>query len=168
MNSTTASQGPVLRRFVDWTLDTKGDMYGDEQERLRWYEGITVAASVQWLIVPWMLAFGVWQGGRPVVSYLVAVTLLMFIPQLFSSVYAMRNRVRLPSTQSAKYWVFGLMSGLPYLAIVLGAIRAYDNGFDPAGLRGGAVGAVLGGTMSVLLLRRYNKRVKKVSNGDDE
>ncbi len=168
MNSTTASQGPVLRRFVDWMLDMKGDMYGDEQERLRWYEGIAVAASVQWLLVPWALAWGVWQGGRAVVSYLLAVTFLFVLPQGLSTVYVLRNRVRLPANSNVKYLLLGLASALPYVAIMLGAIRAYDGGFDPDGTRGGIVGGAIGGSLALLLMHRYNKRVKRVPVGDDE
>ena len=34
----------VLDRVVRWNLDFDGDIYGDERERLRWYEGIATAA----------------------------------------------------------------------------------------------------------------------------
>jgi hypothetical protein len=168
MTSTTASQGPVLRRFADWALDMKGDMYGDEQERLRWYEGISVAASVQWLVVPWGLAWAVWQGGRNAVSYLLAITILFVLPQFFSTVYVLRNRVRLPTKKNAKYWTFALISGLPYLVIAVGVIRAYDNGLDPAGTRGGIVGAAIGGLLGILFVRRYSKRIQRPAAGDDE
>ena len=38
----------VIDRVVRWNLDLDGSdaIYGDERERLRWYEGITTAASL--------------------------------------------------------------------------------------------------------------------------
>ena len=55
----------VLDRVVRWNLDVDGDLYGDERERYRWYEGIATAASLQWLIIPWAAAIMVWPLGRP-------------------------------------------------------------------------------------------------------
>jgi hypothetical protein len=46
----------VLDRVVRRHLDFDGDLYGDERERLRWYEGIATAASLQWLAIPWVAA----------------------------------------------------------------------------------------------------------------
>ena len=56
----------MLDRVVRWSLDSDGDFYGDERERLRWYEGIATAASLQWLAIPWAAVgwCGRWAGRR--------------------------------------------------------------------------------------------------------
>ncbi|GAA2621869.1 hypothetical protein [Paractinoplanes durhamensis] len=55
----------VLDRVVRWNLDLDGDLYGDERERLRWYEGIATAASLQSILIPWSAAVMVWPLGKP-------------------------------------------------------------------------------------------------------
>ncbi len=170
-NSNFDTTEPVSsRRFVNWILDTKGtSLYGDEQERLRWYEGISAAASIQWLVVPWVIALGIWIGGRPVVSYLIAVAIVFVVPQYFAIFYAMKNRVRLPNSKSPGYLVISMISGLSIVAIVFASIHAYDNGFDPDGLKGAAVGGPIGGLLAALLIRRYKKSVvARPVDGDDD
>jgi hypothetical protein len=148
----------LLSRLFDQTLDVHGEIYGDEQERLRWYEGITVAASLQWIIVPWVIAVSIWMGGRPVTSYLLAITAAMYFPQLLTYVYAIRSGVRLPKFRSAKALFSGLLSGGAYLAIVIGAVRAYDDGLDPDGVKGALVGGPVGMIVALLLARIFMKR----------
>jgi hypothetical protein len=162
MNKTMDSNPSPLTRLFNSILDVKGSIYGDEQERLRWYEGIAVAASIQWLLVPWVIAAAIWMGGRPVVSYMLAVTAALYIPQLITLRYALKSRVRLQNQWSAKGVVTGVLSAGGYLAIVAGAVRAYDNGFDPAGLKGAAVGGPIGLLLAVAFAHRYNKRSKAV------
>jgi hypothetical protein len=168
MDKTKDSNASLLAKLFDYTLDVKGSIYGDEQERLRWYEGITVAASLQWIIVPWVIAVSIWMGGRPVVSYMLAVTAALYIPQLITLRYAMKTRVRLQNQWSAKGIIAGLLSGGSYVAIAAGAVRAYDNGFDPAGLRGAAVGGPIGLLVALALAHRYNKRSKAVHNSVED
>jgi hypothetical protein len=148
----------LLMRFTDQILDVKGNIYGDEQERLRWYEGITVAASIQWVLVPWVVAVSIWLGGRAVVSYLLAVMVAMYLPQLLTMQYAMRSRIRLDGHWSPKAMVTAILSGGSYVAIALASVRAYDGGFDPDGLKGGVVGGFLGLGLVVVFARLYSKR----------
>lgn len=147
-----------LLRLTEQILDVKGNIYGDEQERLRWYEGITVAASIQWILVPWVIAVSIWLGGREVVSYLLAVTVAMYVPQLLTMQYAMRSRVRFEGYGSLKAIVTAVASAGSYVAIALAAIRAYDGGFDPNGLKGGVVGGFIGLGLVIVGARFYSKR----------
>ncbi len=55
----------LLDRVVRWNLDLDGDSFGDERERYRWYEGMTTAASLHGLLIPWAAAIMVWPLGRP-------------------------------------------------------------------------------------------------------
>ena len=168
MEKTTNPKASPLTRLFNYILDVKGSIYGDEQERLRWYEGIAVAASFQWLIIPWVIAGSIWMGGRPVVSYMLAVTAALYIPQLIALRYAMKNRVRLENQRSAKGIVIGLLTAGAYVAIAAGAVKAYDNGFDPDGLKGAAVGGPIGLLLALGLAHWYKKRSKAMQNSVED
>lgn len=131
-----------LQRFADWTLDHDGTMYGDERERLRWYEAIAVTASVQAFLVAWTLAILVWVGGRPVAPYLLAVFAAFVLPTLISSTYVQRRQVQAPERPDRKFVLVAVALNLPYLVFVLGAARAYLEG---RAFTGSVVGAVVGG-----------------------
>src|SRR5688500_14395530 len=85
----------VLDRVVRWNLDLDGDgtIYGDERERLRWYEGIATAASLQWLAIPWAAAVLVWVLGRPSVLPLAVVLAALIVPMAVCTAYVRRRRV---------------------------------------------------------------------------
>ncbi|MET0424989.1 MAG: hypothetical protein ABW046_13985, partial [Actinoplanes sp.] len=72
----------LLDRVVHWNLDLDGDLYGDERERYRWYEGIATAASLQWMLIPWAAAIMVWPLGRPAVLPLAVVLAVLWLPML--------------------------------------------------------------------------------------
>jgi hypothetical protein len=168
MNKTLDSKASPLTRLFISILDVKGSIYGDEQERLRWYEGIAVAASLQWVIVPWVIAASIWMGGRPVVSYLLAVTAALYLPQLITVRYAIKSRIRLEQQWSTKGIVMALLSGGAYVAIAAGAVRAYDSGFDPDGLKGAAVGGPIGLLLALAFAHRYSKRSKAVQESVED
>lgn len=50
----------LFDRLAKSALDHDGDIYGDERARLRWYEGIAVTSTVQWILVLWVLAVCAW------------------------------------------------------------------------------------------------------------
>ncbi len=166
--NTTGSVGPMMRRFVDWVLDTRGSMYGDELERKRYYEGTTVAASVQWLVLPWMMAFAIWRGGRAVVSYVVAMALVLYVPILFSAIYVLRNQVRTPKQSTPGLRLIQLMFGLSFPLIGLLAIQAYDSGFDRGALPWMAVGGVVGGLAGLAAVHFYKRRQGNSALGADD
>ena len=87
------TESSTLERFVSWTLDHDGDIYGDERARLRWYEGITTTASVQWIVVPWALAIMSWTANRRIAVYLAVVAAVFYLPMALGTAYAMRNRI---------------------------------------------------------------------------
>jgi hypothetical protein len=167
--NSTGSVGPLMRRFVDWVLDTRGSMYGDELERKRYYEGTTVAASLQWLVLPWLMAFAIWKGGRPVVSYVVAFALVLYLPILFSSIYVLRNRVRTPKSPTPGLLILQIIFGLSFPAIGVLAIGAYDSGIDSefdGGLIAWTVGGGLaGGFIGLVGVKLYQRRQQRSSLG---
>lgn len=136
-----------LQAMSAWLLDHDGDIYGtDERERLRWYEGIAVAASVQWIVVPVVLAVAVWIGGRPVASASLAVALAFYLPMAIVNAYvAQRHVTTTPTRWSAKRIVVTVVTAVPFIALTAGLARAYgvfDSGSGP--LIGGVVGGLLG------------------------
>ena len=138
-----------LDRVVRWNLDLDGDIYGDERERFRWYEGIATAASLQWLAVPWAAAVMVWPLGRPSVLPLAVVLVALYIPMVICTVYVRRRRVEtVPRRWSPKQLFLFIAGNVPFAVFLVGALHAYD----PAGAtwKGAAVGGVIGAAGGVV------------------
>jgi hypothetical protein len=159
----------ILDRVVHWNLDLDGDIYGDERERYRWYEGIATAASLQWLVVPWSAAVMVWPLGRTAVLPLAVVLVLMWIPMVLCTIYVRRRRVdTAPRSWGAKRVFLTVAGSLPYAVFLIGAFYVYD----PAGsvwrgaLVGGVLGAVLGGASQIAQSRR--RRRQDALAGDED
>jgi hypothetical protein len=137
----------LLDRVVRWNLDLdgSGDIYGDERERLRWYEGIATAASMQWLAIPWAAALLVWPLGKPSVLPLLVVLVALVVPMAICTIYVRRRRVDTEvHAWSRKRVVLHILGNLPYVVFVVGALYAY-GGPDSSVWRGAVFGAVLGG-----------------------
>jgi hypothetical protein len=152
----------VLDRFVHWNLDFDGDLYGDdERERLRWYEGVTTAAQVQWIAVSWTAAIAVWVVGKPVVLPMLAVLAVLVIPMAFTTLYVRSRRVSTtPRTWSAKRLFLGLLGGLPYVVFGVGAFyHATPSGHTewPSTVYGAALGAAIGAVVTTLQVRRRRR-----------
>ena len=143
----TTSDVPAVRdaavtRIVNWALDNDGRLYGDERERLRWYEGIVAATGLQWILVPWTSAVLVWiVGGRQVAVCLAVVLAVFYVPTALCHWYVARRRVAILLVPwTVKSVVLGQLYLVPFMAFVFGAIRAYQQ-FD---LVTAAKGAVFG------------------------
>jgi len=146
---------------VHWNLDLGGDIYGDERERLRWYEGITTAASLQWVAIPWAAAIMVWPLGRSAVVPLCVVLAVLVIPMWLSAVYVRSRRVdTVPRRWTAKRLLMSTLSGLPFVVFLIGALYVWDP--ESSTWRGAIVGAALGGAigfvMTALKVRRRRRQ----------
>jgi hypothetical protein len=140
-----------LQRFANWILDHDGTMYGDERERLRWYEAIAILGSIQGILVPWALAICVWLGGRTAAPYLLAVFLVFCLPQFVAAGYIRRRRVRIrPERVDRKYVVVAVATNLPYFIVVAGLVRAY---VPDGSVTGAVVGGLVGGCAGVAAVR---------------
>ncbi|MBU2662350.1 hypothetical protein KOI35_02390 [Actinoplanes bogorensis] len=160
----------MLDRVIRWNLDLNGDLYGDERERYRWYEGITAAASMQWLAVPWAAAIMVWPLGRSSVLPLAVVLVLMLFPIWLCGVYVRRRRVdTTPRVWDAKRFVLGVLGGTPYAFFLVGALRAYDpDGSTWVGAAvGGVIGAV-GGIVAQMVQSRRRRRDEALATADED
>ncbi|GAA0456639.1 hypothetical protein Ade02nite_05570 [Paractinoplanes deccanensis] len=162
----------VLDRVVRWNLDLDGDLYGDERERYRWYEGIATAASLQWLAIPWAAAIMVWPLGKPAVLPLAVVLVLLYVPTLLSTVYVRRRRVdTAPRSWNAKRVFLTLASGTPAAVFLIGSLYVYDpQGATWRGAAfGGVFGALAGLVAQVVETRRRRRREAALAlAGDDD
>jgi hypothetical protein len=149
-NPHTARRSTPVNTFVAWLLDENGTLYGDEQERLRWYEAITAAASIQWLVLPWVLAVLVWLGGRPVAPYLAVVFLSFWLPKLLASRYVRSRQVRPPTRQPRSLTAVAVVYLLGNFLMVLGFARAF--GLDPDAVQGAVIGGLVGSGFGLVVL----------------
>lgn len=161
----------VVDRVVRWALDPDGDSYGDERERLRWYEGIVAAAQVQWIALPWAATALVWILGKPAVLPLAVMMALVYLPIAGCLAYLHRRRVETAVRRwTPKRIALGLMGGAPYVLFMLSAVYAV-TGWRSSIARGIAVGALIGVVAAIIGLiadtRRRRHREAAVV-GDDE
>jgi len=164
----------LLDRVVRWNLDFdgNGDIYGDERERLRWYEGIATAASLQWLAIPWAAAALVWPLGKPSVLPLTIVLVLLVIPMVLCTVYVRRRRVDTEvHAWTGKRVLWSVLGSLPYVIFVIGALYAHDP--ESSTWLGAIVGAVFGGTIGIVasvvrIRRRRRQEALAAASGDED
>lgn len=175
----TPPRRPLVDRMFDWLLDRRGAIYGDERERVLWYEGIDIAASVQWILVPWTLAVAAWIAPPEAAPYLWAVFAAFLLPISLMGVYVARRRVRMdtPAMRDPKAVLLSLLFWLPVLSFVVGmtyglASRTGDGvARDP--LDGAVDGALIGGAAGlavyyVVTFVRGRRRSGQALGDDDQ
>jgi hypothetical protein len=162
----------VLDRIVRWHLDFDGDLYGsDERDRLRWYESMTVAASVQWTAVPWAAAVLVWVLGEPAVLPLSVVMAVLAVPMVFTTLYLRRRQVETdPRSWTRKRIVLAVLGSAPWVLFFVGA--AYHAAGPSSTIwQSTAIGGVLGGLAGVVASAIRSRRRRKLEDSvveDDE
>jgi predicted membrane-bound spermidine synthase len=160
----------LLDRVVRWNLDFDGDIYGDERERLRWYEGIATAASLQWMAIPWAAAVMVWPLGRPSVVPLAVVLAVLVLPMWLSAVYVRSRRVdTVPRRWTGKRLLLSILGGLPFLVFLIGALYVTDP--ESSSWRGAIVGAAIGGAIGIVMSAmkvRRRRRAEAAIVGDED
>jgi hypothetical protein len=160
----------LLDRVVHWSLDLDGDTYGDERERLRWYEGTATASSLQSIAIPWAAAIMVWVLGRPSVLPLSVLLALLLVPTLLSSAYVRSRRVdTLPRRWSSKRVLVSTLSALPIVVFGVGALYANNPpSFNwEHVLLGSTVGAGIGLAMTVARVRARRREDATVVGDED-
>lgn len=159
----------VLDRVVRWNLDLDGDLYGDERERYRWYEGIATAAQLQAILVPWAAAVAVWPLGEPAVVPLAVMLVVYWLPAVLSTVYVRARKVETtPRRWSSKRVLLTAVTALPYGVFVAGAFYVHNPGSST--WIGAIMGGVLGAGMSVVALvvkGRQRQRREALAKDDD-
>ena len=159
----------VLDRVVQWNLDYDGDLYGDEREPYRWYEGIATASSIQTVLIPSAAAIMVWPLGKPSVLPLAVVLVAFWVPLLLSTIYVRGRRVdTTPRSWSMKRVLVTVLATAPYLAFVVGATYVYDpHGATWIGaIAGGVFGALISIVASFVRIRR-RARLEALAGDED-
>ncbi len=164
----------LLDRFVRWVLDPDGTMYGDERERLRYYESSTFIASLHGVLVPWTLLVCAVLGGRAVAPVVLAVAAAFVVPWMLGSVHVRRRRVRTtPSRVSSVFVATALLTWLPYPLMVLVVTRQFTAGSESGFVRGfwfGVIGGSIGGAVGgvIALVRQHRAEHRQGPVEDDE
>ncbi len=174
--STSVESSPAPRRLdrlVAWVLDPDGVMYGDERERLRYYESSTFVATLQGLLVPWTLVVCALVGGLRVAPVVVTIAVVTYVPWLLGATYVRRRRVRTTPAHFSRTWIVAsVLVVLPYplLLVVMAAQYAAENpGSAARGFVGGTIGGLAGGLVMavVLLVRKRRAEHGPAATGDD-
>ncbi len=159
----------VLDRTFEWLLDREGDLYGDEQERLRWYEASSAVLGIQTILVTWAVAVAVFIKGREAAETSIAVLIALYAPLVLLNRYVEKRHVRtLPDHWSSKRIFLVIMTLLPYGVAIAGILRALS--VSDATLYGFVTGLVVGLLVGiVVLVRRYRlERAREVDEADVE
>lgn len=139
------SNDMIIERIYDAILDRKSTaIYGDERDRLHWYETIAVAASVQWTLIPWALAVLAILDAERFGPALWVLFGCHFVPVTMSNAYVARRKVSPVRYDNAKAISTTALIVMP-LAVFFLAMIWPSGGPDLAfagGLVGGAVGLV--------------------------
>ena len=153
MTSTASPFGRLTHQILD--LD-----YGDEQERLRYYETYAIAIHLQLIALPAVGAVVIGVAGRSAtgpVLIMLGVALAAILPGL---IHLRRHNVRTESIamseQNRGYTVAYALSCLTLIAAVVARGTGSEIG-DAAGI-GAAVGLGLGFTALALASRRQSGR----------
>ncbi|WP_433368568.1 hypothetical protein ACQPZX_41815 [Actinoplanes sp. CA-142083] len=150
----------VLDRVVRWNLDLDGDLYGDERERYRWYEGIATASQLQAILIPWAAAISVWPLGEHAVAPLAIMLVVFWLPALLSTIYVRARKVETaPRSWSAKRVLLTAVTALPYGVFMAGAFYVHNP--DSPTWIGAIVGGVIGGGISVVGLIVKSRQVQR-------
>jgi hypothetical protein len=155
----------VLDRLTRWVLDHDGDIYGvDERERLRWYEGIALAASVQWTLVPWSLAALVWFADRDAAILLAVVAGVFYLTLVPANVHVARTRVETHRVRWSRKRI--LLTALTFPAgpvFFLGLMRAVGDA-DALEFGAATIGGVIGAAIGIaLIVARARSRARRLA-----
>jgi hypothetical protein len=176
MTTSTASERTTwFDRTIDWILDSDGDIYGDERSRLRWYEAIAATASVQWILLLWVLAAASWLAPASATAWLWALAAAFVAPLYLSIFYLWRRGVDVTRlSKSRKSRVIQLFTYAPVVAFLVGMTIGRDlragrswSEISPA-LRGAVVGGLIGLVLAAGLVVAVRRRVARQGAGGED
>ncbi len=162
---------PSTTRLADTIL---GLEYGDEQERLRYYEAYAVIVHLQLIMLPIVGAVVVFVAGTSAVVPLLAVLAAFFGSILFGKLHLQRYQV--PMELIALSGRNRTYIALYALAWVLFIVAMATAGMDGSSFRSGfAVGALIGAVVGLVTLAIRARRQRSMfddqaageTDGDD-
>lgn len=125
------SDGPrpdLVDRFTTWLLPDRSPVFGDERDRLHWYEATYLVAGVQWYLLPWALAVMAWVAPPEAAPYIAVLYGLFLLPFPLINIHVARRRVQIKDSDvRSRYVVLGtLLFWLPLPVILLGLTVGLD------------------------------------------
>lgn len=137
-------------RAVAYVLDFDGDMYGkDERERTRWYEGIALAASAQWILVPWVAAIMIWSVDADTARAIASLGMVFLMPMALATIYVEHRRVDTTVQRwTAKRIIWTLLTIVPVAIFLARFVRVGD--VESSTAWGIGTGALVGLAVGVL------------------
>lgn len=163
MTTSHSPRASVIDRLAARVLDVDGDLWGsDERERLWWYEGVCLAATVQWVVVPWVAAVLVWQVSEQTVRALGTLGLAFMLPMLLTTLYVSHRHVDVTPRWTRKRIIWTLLTMLPFVIFVAGYLRATSN-LNTATI----VGMFVGGAAGVVGLMMAARTRTTSADSDD-
>lgn len=165
----TTTSPSLLDRTFHWILDVDGDMYGDEQERLRWYEATAAVSSVQLYGISLALAVLVWVDGHRLAPAVLTVALTLYLPMLLTNAYAHRHRVRtVPTHWSSKQIALTGVFLLIYLVMTVGLYVAFEEEVTTSGALGVTTGVTIGLALGITFWSRVRRREQAHENSPED
>ncbi len=150
----------TLDAVARWTLDEGGTIYGDERERLRWYEGIAITTSIQWIVIAWTLAIMSLIADRSTAPYLAVLAAIFYLTMNIAAIYVARHRVALRvqfTTPKQRLITLIMMSALVITCV--GLLRRIDGELSTGGLVAGFIGGAAGFAGCLVISRAQRRKL---------
>lgn len=160
MAARTTQPGRFTRRILN--LD-----YGDEQERLRYYETYAVALHLQLIALPAVGAAVIAVAGDSAIGPVLIMLATAFLPLLFGLSHLSRHHVRAETIAMSKRNRGYLTAyAISYLCLVAAiAVRGTLSGLEP-GLAVGAAFSLVIGIAAVAVGAQRRRRAEHTSSTD--
>lgn len=137
------SRSNVIERVCDAILDRDSTaIYGDERDRLHWYEAIAVAASIQWTLFPWILAIAAIIDADRFGPALWALFAVYFVPVAAANMYVSRRKVSPVRFNNPKAIFSAFQVIVPTIVFLLAMV--WPTGGVDSAFVGGLVGGLVG------------------------
>ncbi len=163
MPTDTTQPGRLTRLILD--LD-----YGDEQERLRYYELYAVAVHLQLIALPAVGAAVITVGGDSAIGPVLIMLATAFLPILFGLSHLSRHHVRAEAiAMSRRNRGYMIAYGVSYLSLVAAiALRYSVSGLEPGLTILAASGLVIGIAAAAAATEAQRRRRAEHTTGTDE
>ena len=92
----------LIEKSINWIVDARGDSYGDERERLRYYEAHSAMLTVQTYLMPVIAAIVISIAGKNSIAPVLVLTSIPTILAIMGLAYLRQEGVSLASNTFRK------------------------------------------------------------------
>jgi hypothetical protein len=161
----TTLHASLSERAIRKIIDSDGVTYGDERERLRYYEAHSAIMTLQAYLLPVVCGVVIIGFGHKVVWPVTAVFFAMQVPVRFGMAYLTRTRVAVYSNalRARGRIAIDILTGSFFAAAVIFRSRpgGGGNGFVSRAILSGAIGAAFSVIVMAARARRENAPVSE-------